>query len=113
MLSDQFNYCIAARYATCDKGVVFAQNLRISEMKGHHKQAYMVSDNMIPKEPVIVHHELFSPDGCQTAPEELGGIFAGIYRSVKETSDDLVKLYGCEGDKYVWSRDVGRGEHFK
>ena len=40
-------YCRAARYATCDKGVVFSQNFRIFQSGNAPKQTYMAENNLI------------------------------------------------------------------
>ncbi len=112
VVSDRIKYCRAARYAVCEQGVVFAQNFRLFEMEGRGKQAYMVSDNLIAKEPLIIDPELFSFESCQTTPKERGGVQAGIYWSVKEADDNKIILHGCDGEEFIWRRNDYKSEYF-
>jgi len=111
-----FCYCRAARYATCEKGMVFAQNLRLM-VKAKEFSSFMTDENeQIAREKLIVDKSLFNPDVCVYTPEEKGGWKAGIYWSVKTASDDLIELHGCGGDTYRYSRprsETDRVEWFR
>jgi len=99
-VSDSFIYCRAARYAICEKGVVFAQNFRISAQNGQITSGRMVVDNRIALEAVVIDDALFDPEKCTMQDKW----WQGIYWSVREKSDNMIKLKGCNGDIYTWSR---------
>ena len=88
-------YCRAARYATCDKGIVFDQNFRqwFQNGKGH---ASMYIDNRNAAQPLDYNEDLFDSNSC---------IFndTSIYWSVKSVSPKLIELHGCGGDVYKWN----------
>ncbi len=56
MLPNDF-YCRAARYSTCNSGVVFNQNFR--QRSGDLSETYMVDDNTISCDPLPVDHHGF------------------------------------------------------
>ena len=94
-------YCRAARYATCDKGVVFSQNFRIFQSGNAPKQTYMAENNLIASRPIQIIEELFNPTECTfTTNNNL----LDIYWSVKSTSEDEITLNGCGGEDYYWYR---------
>ena len=87
-------YCRAARYATCDSGVVFDQNFRqwFQNGRGH---ASMYIDNNQASQALIYNDELFDSKAC---------VFndTSIYWSVKSVSPKLIELNGCGGEIYKW-----------
>ena len=56
MLPNDF-YCRAARYNTCNSGVVFNQNFRLRN--GKMSETYMVEDNMIAGNPLPIDPNSF------------------------------------------------------
>ena len=84
-------YCRAARYVTCDKGVVFDQNFR----QGF--EAYMADDNRVAMENLSYDESNFNTESC---------IWDGktVYWSTDEVGETEIKLNGCQGDTYVWSK---------
>lgn len=103
-ISHDMVYCRAARYDTCDLGMVFAQNFRISQIEKYGRQVYMFPDNNSARDTLSMRPEYFDPNLCAVTPENEGGKMAGIYWSVKEKSDNLIILHGCRGDKYYFPR---------
>lgn len=77
-ISHDMVYCRAARYAACEKGMVFAQNIRISQIEKYGKQAYMLPDNTLALEPLIIKPDYFDFDTCTVTPEEEGGKMARL-----------------------------------
>ncbi|MHB0858141.1 MAG: hypothetical protein ACYC5M_11300 [Anaerolineae bacterium] len=84
-------YCRAARYVTCDRGVVFDQNFR----QGY--EAYMVDDNRIAMQNLKYDESLFSTEAC---------VWSGrsVYWSTAKVTDTEIELHGCQGDIYKWSK---------
>jgi hypothetical protein len=94
-ITNDFIYCRAARYATCNKGVVFDQNFR----QNFHKlqgQTAIYSDNSIAACELTYNESLFNPDACV-----FGGV--SIYWSVKDFESDKIYLNGCDST-YIWSK---------
>jgi len=84
-------YCRAARYRTCDKGVVFNQNFR----QGHN--AYMVADNTVAMQELPYDESFFSREACVWNERS-------VYWSVALVEEDRIELHGCQGDKYEWKK---------
>ncbi len=93
-----FVYCRAARYAVCEKGVVFNQNFRIN-LHGDPLQgeASLYGDNRIAAQELSYHADFLSPDRC---------VFndVNIYWSVASFSPNRIVLHGCGGDTYYWDK---------
>ena len=94
-------YCRAARYATCEKGVVFSQNFRIFQSGNGPKQTYMAEDNLIASRPIEIREDMFNPTECTFTNNNN---LLDIYWSVKFTSEDEITLNGCGGQDYYWYR---------
>lgn len=84
-------YCRAARYTATNKGVVFNQNFR------QGIEAYMVEDNNIAGQPLLINEEIFSTDSCIWNDRS-------VYWSVKSYDSNCVILNGCQGDMYQWHK---------
>jgi len=84
-------YCRAARYATCERGVVFNQNFR------QRFEAYMIEDNREAMDALECDARLFDADSCVWDDRS-------VYWSVSSVHDDLITLHGCQGDTYEWKR---------
>jgi hypothetical protein len=84
-------YCRAARYTTCDKGVVFDQNFR----QGY--EAYMIEDNRVAMNELEYDESLFSTDACVWNNKS-------VYWSTANVSEDEIELHGCQGDIYKWAK---------
>jgi len=101
---DDMCYCRAARYETCEKGMIFAQNIRLM-VNPQQFMVFMIEDNeRVSQEKLIIDETLFDPNACVFTPPERGGWPAGIYWSVKSASDDLIELHGCAGEVYRYER---------
>lgn len=86
-------YCRAARYYTCNKGVVFNQNFR------QGVEAYMVKDNSIAMKDLVIDESLFNPNACAWNDNS-------VYWSVSSVDDNVIALHGCQGDTYKWTKPV-------
>lgn len=97
-------YIRAARYACQDEGVVFAQNIRMFDNNGRYRKAFMLDDNHIALQDLVVDTANFDPTRC-TTPESFD---RGIYWSVKEIleQDETIVLNGCDGEEYKISREM-------
>ena len=84
-------YCRAARYAACDKGVVFDQNFR------QGNEAYMIEDNRAAMYDLEYDESLFGTDACVWNGKS-------VYWSVASVSASEIELHGCQGDIYKWTR---------
>ncbi|NLE74736.1 MAG: hypothetical protein GX604_08940 [Actinobacteria bacterium] len=84
-------YCRAARWAVCDRGVVFNQNFR------QRFEAYMIADNREAMNDLEYDVALFDADGCVWDDRS-------VYWSVSSVSGDEIVLHGCQGDTYRWKR---------
>jgi hypothetical protein len=62
-------YCRAARYATCNKGVLFDQNFR--QRKGPTPETYMAEDNCIAIQPLSVDEHDFDAFACSLVSPEV------------------------------------------
>ena len=80
-------YCRAARYDVSDQGIVFNQNFR----QGTY--AFMVEDNTISLDSLLVNEDLFNSKSCVIDSDS-------IYWSVLKVTKDLIYLNGCEGETY-------------
>ena len=80
-------YCRAARYATCDKGMVFDQNFR------QGVEAYMIEDNRVAMNALEYDERLFNVDACVWNEKS-------VYWSTASVSDTLTELHGCQGAIY-------------
>ena len=92
-------YSRAARYKTCNKGVVFNQNFR------QGLNAYMLPDNRMASEDLLVNENLFNTDACEW-------IERSVYWSVSSIEEDEINLHGCQGDMYKWKRPVSSESTF-
>lgn len=99
-----FCYCRAARYRTYEKGMVFAQNIRLMVNPNECSSFMMKENENVVQDKLIIDESLFDPNVCVYTPKERGGWTAGIYWSVKSTSDDLIELHGCGGATYPYYR---------
>lgn len=86
-------YCRAARYYTCNKGVVFNQNFR------QGVEAYMLKDNSMVMEDLVIDESLFNSNACVWKDNS-------VYWSVSSVDDNVITLNGCQGDTYKWKRPV-------
>lgn len=103
-VTEEFAYCRAARYATCDLGVVFAQNIRVSSITN---ECHMLSDNKKAMNKVEICENAFNINACAFNVD-------GIYWSVKKADNSVINLGGCGGDDYYWKQiDDERIEWFK
>jgi hypothetical protein len=84
-------YCRAARYITCEHGVVFNQNFR------QGLEAYMIADNRKANDKLEYDKSLFNAESCIWNDRS-------VYWSVSSVSDDLIILHGCQGDTYEWKK---------
>jgi hypothetical protein len=80
-------YCRAARYVTCDKGMVFDQNFR------QGGEAYMIDDNRTAMEELDYDEQLFSSEACVWNGKS-------VYWSIASMTDTEIELHGCQGDIY-------------
>ncbi|MDR0443538.1 MAG: hypothetical protein LBH44_09045 [Treponema sp.] len=87
-------YCRAARYMTCDKGVVFDQNFR-QQIYLQSSDTSMIEDNRKAMDELNYDESLFNPDVCAWNNNS-------VYWSVSSVSDTLIKLHGCSGATYEW-----------
>ena len=62
-------YCRAARYATCNRGVLFCQNFR--QRKGPMPETYMAEDNLIALQPLSVEERDFDTFACSLVTPEV------------------------------------------
>ena len=62
-------YCRAARYATCDRGVVYSQNFR--QRKSATPETYMAEDNTIALQPITVTESDFETFACSLIRPEV------------------------------------------
>lgn len=67
MLPNSF-YCRAARYATCNRGVLFFQNFR--QRKSSTPETYMAEDNRIALQPLSVHDSDIETFACSLVSPE-------------------------------------------
>lgn len=103
-VTEEFAYCRAARYATCDLGVVFSQNIRVSSITN---ESHILSDNKKAMNEVEIHESAFNIHACAFNVD-------GIYWSVKKAENSVINLGGCGGDDYYWKQiDNERIEWFK
>jgi hypothetical protein len=99
-ITKAFIYCRAARYRTCNKGVVFDQNFR---QNFHNEtldgEASIYLDTKIAAAELNYDEGLFNSDSC---------VFnsTSIYWSVESVDSGKIILHGCGGDTYVWSKPV-------
>jgi|GEM_PF-2172540 hypothetical protein len=94
-VTDDFIYCRAARYATCNKGVVFDQNFRQNFYK-LQGQTGIYSDNSIAASELTYDENLFNPDTCVFGK-------VSIYWSVKGFEENRIFLNGCDST-YSWGK---------
>jgi hypothetical protein len=59
-------------------------------------------------EPIDIDYSLFDPEKCTMQSEW----WQGIYWSVRNKTDNLIKLNGCNGDIYDWPRLTDKEEWF-
>jgi hypothetical protein len=95
-IANNFIYCRAARYATCNKGVVFTQNFR-QNFHDFEGQSFAFKDNLIALNDIAISEDVFNPNQC---------IFSNydIYWSVSKIETDCIYLNGCGGETYRWLR---------
>lgn len=62
-------YCRAARYASCNKGVLFDQNFR--QRKGPTPETYMAEDNCIALQPLSIDEHDFDAFACSLVSPEV------------------------------------------
>lgn len=86
-------YCRAARYRTCNKGVIFNQNFRQSS----YPETYMIEDNYGVLVPLLVDENLFNSNTCAWNSRS-------VYWSVSSFTEDQIVLNGCQGDIYKWNK---------
>lgn len=91
-VADNYIYCRAARYSTCNKGVVFTQNFR-QNFRDFEGQSFAFEDNLIALNDVVISEDKFNPNQC---------IFSNydIYWSVSKIENDCIYLNGCGGETY-------------
>ena len=90
-ITDSSVYCRAARYVTCDKGVVFDQNFR----QGF--EAYMIEDNRVAMSELDYDENLFSTEACVWNGKS-------VYWSTAVIGETEIELHGCQGDIYKWTK---------
>jgi len=112
MVYKNFIYCRAAHYNTCNKGVLFAQNIRITVRNRKKVFTYMADDNRIAGKKLLIDESMFNPNMCVFTPKERGGWSAGIYWSIKKVNDNYIILNGCGGEDYKWKRSSKKIEWF-
>lgn len=95
-ITDNFIYCRAARYATCNKGIVFSQNFR-QNFHDFVGQSFAMKNNKKALEDVTVDKELFNPIQCVFSQND-------IYWSVLKVEEDVIYLNGCGGETYIWRK---------
>ena len=100
----KFIYCRAARYNTCRKGVLFAQNIRITVRNKKEIRVFMANDNRIAGNQLSIDESMFNPNLGVFTPKDKGGWSTGIYWSIKKVNDGYIILNGCGGEDYKWRR---------
>jgi hypothetical protein len=86
-------YCRAARYAVCDKGVVFNQNIR----QYTDGSSFMLPDNCEAANELKYNEDFFESD-IEIYEDR------SIYWSVASVEQNRIVLHGCQGDKYEWNK---------
>jgi len=96
-LSDGFTYCRAARIRSNNKGTVFAQNIRMMKKNSEFTSSMSKNNYKISSSDLKIDDSLFDPKVC---------IFGenGIYWSLMSAEKNEIKLNGCGGDTYNFSR---------
>ena len=95
-IQENFTYCRSARIKSCNKGTLFAQNIRLYD-DGQYKVAMMKKNNYLEKiTPLEINQELFNPTACIYD-------LIGFYWSLIRFDKNRIILNGCS-DEYVFHR---------
>jgi len=90
-IQENFIYCRSARIKSCNRGTLFAQNIRLYD-DGQYKAAMMKDDNYREKTaPLEIDYELFNPKAC--IYDEVG-----FYWSLIRYDKNRIVLNGCSGE---------------
>ena len=95
-IQENFTYCRSARIKSCNKGTLFAQNIRLYD-DGQYKAVMMKKDNYLEKiSHLEINQELFNPTACIYD-------IVGFYWSLIRFDKNRIVLNGCNGE-YVFHR---------
>lgn len=97
-IADNFIYCRAARYATCNKGFVFTQNFR-QNFHEYVGQSFALKNNKVALKNVNIAEDIFNPSQCVFSKYD-------IYWSVSKVENAAIYLNGCGGKIYIWKKPL-------
>ena len=86
---NEFIYCRVGQNGYCEKGYAMLPTIQI-----RHHHTSMLVDNLSSINDYKPNEDWFIEDGC-SFPED-----GGWYWAIKEITDDIIYLQGCEGDIY-------------
>lgn len=113
-LSDFWLYCRCARVLATNRGLLFAQNIRMNASKGNGNHcSYMPDDNLKELTARLrVREELYRPDAC-TFTGPAAHPWKEVYWSLKEFEESMIVLNGCDGQDYTYKDPAESETHLE